>query len=51
MGPESDPLKTVVFRELSRRRADCVATGRCRVEDEAMKRFDRYHPSTTLVLP
>ena len=40
-GCPSDPLKNVVFRELSRRRAACVSSGECNVEDEAMQRFDR----------
>lgn len=40
-GCPSDPLKNVLFREISRRRADCVATGRCSIEDLAMQRFDR----------
>ena len=40
-GCPSDPLKNVIFRELSRRRAACVLAGQCDPEDEAMQRFDR----------
>ena len=40
-GCPSDPLKNVVFREMSRRRAKCVEQGKCHVEDKTMQRFDR----------
>jgi hypothetical protein len=40
-GCPSDPLKNVVFREISRRRADCVDSGKCNPEDPTFQRFDR----------
>jgi hypothetical protein len=40
-GCPSDPLKNVIFREISRRRAACVEAGTCVPADPTMQRFDR----------
>ena len=40
-GCPSDPLKNVIFREISRRRAACVASKRCDPTDKTFQRFDR----------
>lgn len=40
-GLPSDPFKNAIFREVSRRRAACIAAGRCNAEDQDFVRFDR----------
>jgi hypothetical protein len=40
-GVPSDPLKNQQFREMGRARDECINSGGCNVESDAMKDFDR----------